>query len=270
MAANSIVITGLLEAFPEDLPVGTPLAIISLENPVAGNVTYTVTSQVTDVNGNWKPDDSFAIKGNLVVTTKPLDYETTIAIDRYLVLRVDATVNGETIIGEPLRLETLDVVETFRGTAKFDQLLGTLGMDRLFAGAGNDMLLGYDGNDILHGGMGQDILTGGSGADIFLFKSIKESTVKAPDVITDWHHVVGDPVRDLIDLRTIDANTRTGGNQSFDWIATKSFTGHAGELRYEKLKSETFVYADVNSDRKADFAIHFDDAVKLYKADFLL
>ena len=45
---------------------------------------------------------------------------------------------------------------------------------------------------------------------------------------------------------------------------------HAGELRYEKHASYSIAYADVNGDKKADFAIKFDGAVTLYKDDFLL
>jgi Ca2+-binding RTX toxin-like protein len=278
MAAGKITITNLADAIPdnqildipEELPVGTPIASLSPSETTDGNVIYTITSTVMDIYGNSAPDHSFAIKGNLIVTTAVFDYETTYALQRYAIIQVDGTIDGEKLGTAVVGVVVADVVETFKGTSKFDKLVGDLGSDKFFGGSGNDIISGKEGNDFLYGGKGQDILTGGDGADTFLFKSIKESTIKAPDVITDWHHVADDPIRDLIDLHAIDANTKISGNQTFDWIATKSFTGQAGELRYEKLKSDTYIYADVNGDKKADFAIHLDDAVKLYKGDFLL
>ncbi len=61
-----------------------------------------------------------------------------------------------------------------------------------------------------------------------------------------------------------------GGNQAFTFIGDDAFSGKAGELRYQKAASDTYVYADVNGDRKADFAIHFDDALSFSKGHFLL
>ncbi|WP_458095351.1 M10 family metallopeptidase C-terminal domain-containing protein [Roseomonas sp. WA12] len=51
---------------------------------------------------------------------------------------------------------------------------------------GNDVLTGSGGADTLIGGAGQDRLTGGKGADVFLFNFASESSVKAPDWITDF------------------------------------------------------------------------------------
>ncbi|AGG72231.1 hypothetical protein SM2011_b23366 (plasmid) [Sinorhizobium meliloti 2011] len=44
----------------------------------------------------------------------------------------------------------------------------------------------------------------------------------------------------------------------------------AGELRYHKQASDTFIYVDVDGDKKADLTIHLDDAVTLTKDYFLL
>jgi hypothetical protein len=51
---------------------------------------------------------------------------------------------------------------------------------------------------------------------------------------------------------------------------TAAFSGAKGELRYDKQASDTYVYGDVNGDRKVDFAIHLDDAVTFVASDFLL
>lgn len=40
--------------------------------------------------------------------------------------------------------------------------------------------------------------------------------------------------------------------------------------RFEVKASDTYTYADVNGDKKADFSIHLDDAVTLSKGYFIL
>ncbi|MDR6754942.1 hypothetical protein J2Y48_000215 [Mycoplana sp. BE70] len=58
--------------------------------------------------------------------------------------------------------------------------------------------------------------------------------------------------------------------KSISFIGTAHFTKKAGQLRYEKKASDTYVYGDTDGDGKANFVLHFDDAIKLTKADFLL
>ncbi|WP_436041195.1 M10 family metallopeptidase C-terminal domain-containing protein, partial [Rhizobium sp. LjRoot98] len=90
--------------------------------------------------------------------------------------------------------------------------------------------------------------------------------VSGRDTIFDFSGTGGD----RIDLSAIDANTAASGNQAFTYVGTAAFTGKAGELRYVKAASDTYVYGDVNGDGKADFAIHLDDAVSLAKGYFVL
>ncbi len=141
-------------------------------------------------------------------------------------------------------------------------------VDNLVGAGGNDYLYGGSDNDKLTGGMGADDLWGGSGADTFIFKSIKETTVSGVgrDTIFDF----STRQKDKIDLSAIDANTTKGGNQAFSFIGTKAFGGKAGELRYEKAKSDTYIHGDVNGDKIADFTIHLDDRVSLSKGYFIL
>lgn len=163
------------------------------------------------------------------------------------------------------------------GGADNDVLLGDDGNDRLYGAAGNDTLTGGLGNDVLSGGQGNDRLVGGeggdklfggAGADTFAFSSVKDSygTGVMRDSIFDFSLIE----RDRIDLSAIDANTKAAGNQAFSYIGKAGFHGKAGELRYEKLKSDTIVYADTNGDKKADFVLHFDDPLNLQKGFFVL
>lgn len=147
-----------------------------------------------------------------------------------------------------------------------DKLYGYGGNDILAGKAGNDYLRGGAGNDKIDGGIGRDALYGESGSDTFIFRNVKDSTVASTgrDTIYDL------TASDRIDLHLIDANTTATGNQDFKFIGTKDFSGKAGELRFDKKASDTFIYGDVNGDKKADFAIHLDDALSLKAGYFIL
>ncbi|WP_244479382.1 hypothetical protein [Rhizobium sp. Leaf384] len=179
---------------------------------------------------------------------------------------VDASLTYDTKDDLRLIKDELAGADTFKGGNARDVMFGYGGNDTMKGNAGNDLLVGGGGNDKLEGGLGGDYLYGESGADTFIFRSVKESTVASAgrDTIFDFTSA------DHIDLRSIDASTKASGNQSFSFLGTKDFTGKAGEVRYEKKASDTYIYADTNGDKKADFAIHLDDAITLKSGFFLL
>jgi Ca2+-binding RTX toxin-like protein len=173
------------------------------------------------------------------------------------------------------RLWGLKGDDTLTGRGGDDALSGGLGADVLYGGDGADNLSGGDGGDTLSGGgsadtikggAGADSLRGGSGADDFVFTSVGDSTGKTSnrDTILDFGST------DDIVLSAIDANSKIAGNQSFKWIGPDAFTGKAGELRYVKEASDTYIYGDINGDKKTDFAVHLDDAVTMKASDFSL
>lgn len=149
-----------------------------------------------------------------------------------------------------------------------DTVHGTANNDVILGGKGDDLLKGNAGNDRIGGQLGADDLYGGAGKDVFVFKSLKDSTVSKAgrDTIFDFDGGKGD----RIDLSAIDANSKTNKNESFAFIGSKDFSGKGAELRYEKKASDTYIYGDVNGDKKADFAIHLDDAVTMQKGYFVL
>ncbi len=156
--------------------------------------------------------------------------------------------------------------DTLDGRSGNDILYGYEGNDRMLGMEGSDTLQGGAGADDLCGGKGRDLLKGGDGNDTFTFRAISDST-RLPDgrdTIFDF------TTHDRIDLSGIDAGATSSGNQVFNFMGTKAFTGKAGDLRYEKKASDTYIYADVNGDKVADFAIHLDDAVTLQKGYFIL
>ncbi|MCV3738504.1 hypothetical protein OCK02_20045 [Rhizobium sp. TRM96647] len=156
--------------------------------------------------------------------------------------------------------------DTLYGRAGKDRLDGGGGSDRLDGGSGNDRLDGGKGNDRLTGGLGADDLRGGTGADVFVFRSIEETTPgkSGRDTILDFRGA------DRIDLSAIDASTKTKGNQAFTFVGTDAFSKQAGELRYDKGKSGSYIRADVDGDGKSDFAIELDEVRSLTKGDFIL
>jgi Ca2+-binding RTX toxin-like protein len=158
--------------------------------------------------------------------------------------------------------------DELKGRSGGDKLFGDAGNDTLRGGAGNDKLKGGAGNDTIVGGGGADDLHGNSGADTFVFQTRGDSTVRASgrDTIFDFNGKDGDK----IDLSAIDADLGSKGNQAFDFIGDGAFSGKAGELRFEKVDGDTFLFADLNGDGKAGLSIHFDDPISFQKGYFIL
>ncbi|HTV68159.1 MAG TPA: calcium-binding protein [Rhizobiaceae bacterium] len=133
--------------------------------------------------------------------------------------------------------------------------------------AGNDTLGGGDGNDKLIGGLGKDTLTGDNQADRFIFNAVTESRAAGGiDKIMDFSRAQ----LDKIQLNLIDADTTKAGNQAFKFIGAKAFSGAAGELRFQKIGTDSHIQADVNGDGKIDFTVISDVAVTFVKGDFIL
>lgn len=156
---------------------------------------------------------------------------------------------------------------TLTGSGNIDGTGNSLA-NRITGNSHNNILKGGNGNDALNGGTGGDVLTGGAGKDTFIFALASDSTTAANgrDLITDFSR----KQHDQIDLHLIDANGARKGEGEFDFIGTHAFGGNAGELRYETRSGDTFVYADINGDKKADFSIQLDTSLALKEGDFML
>jgi serralysin len=134
---------------------------------------------------------------------------------------------------------------------------------------GNNTLNGGDGNDILRGGAGRDVLIGGEGADIFDFNSKYDTgkTSATADLISDFTQGA-----DKIDLATIDASSKTSGDQAFKFIGSAAYSGKAGQLRaiQDLTREKTIIAGDINGDKVSDFRIELSGLVTLTSADFVL
>lgn len=157
-------------------------------------------------------------------------------------------------------------IENLIGTVSTDRLFGNDVANTLTGRNGDDSLIGRGGNDVLYGGAGADRLFGGTGADKFVFKTFSESDATTFDSVFDFMT----SEQDRIDLSAIDASTLAASNQAFAFLGAAAFSGAAGQLRYVKQASDTYIYGDVNGDKVADLRIHLDDAVTLTKDYFLL
>lgn len=164
--------------------------------------------------------------------------------------------------------------DTLAGGGGADDLFGQDGTDTLDGGSGDDLLSGDagrdtldggDGDDRLVGGAGSDVLHGGSGDDLFVFSSIGEMPLRAPDRIEDF--ATG---KDRIDLTPIDTRPNTPADEAFAFLGTAAFDGKRGELRYALGDGETTVSGDLDGDKQADFTITLLGRHTLSASDFML
>jgi Ca2+-binding RTX toxin-like protein len=164
--------------------------------------------------------------------------------------------------------------DVIRGEGGDDHLYGQAGADQLFGGDGNDVLYGGAGRDVLNGGPGADLLFGGDGADLFVFNSATEDDLpggsQTGESIADFSRADND----RIDLSAIDANWNQAGNQAFRFLGEHAFTGHAGELIFDRItgggETDTVVYADVDGDMQVDLYIGLSGSYNLTASDFIL
>ena len=104
-------------------------------------------------------------------------------------------------------------------------------------------------------------MTGGPGSDNFAFTRASHSSPRDPDAIRDFARG-----RDVVDLGAIDADTDEGGDQSFEFIGSKGFSGVAGELRFE----DGILEGDTDGNGRANLKIELVKIDALGADDFLL
>ncbi len=265
----------IMEYFDENQPIGTTIYELPATDEAGEPVTYEITwaygmADVTHGPAEKNISNVISVSNGSLVATTVFDYETDGVIEDirgfYLEWYYSVTLKPIGYGGEDQNIvvdfRINDVVEDMKGTNRKDQILGGVGSDRIVGLSGDDRINGWYGDDVIIGGLGRDTMTGAAGNDTFVFKHILESKVSAPD------RIVGLAKGDVFDLSYIDANTKVAGNQEFEWIARKSFSGEAGELRYEKTAKGTHIYADVNGDAKADMAIFITKSTYLASGYF--
>ncbi|QNM82993.1 VCBS repeat-containing protein [Sphingomonas sabuli] len=148
-----------------------------------------------------------------------------------------------------------------------DEIIGGGGNDQLRGGAGADNLNGGNGDDKVDGGVGMDIMSGGTGSDMFIFRDgdFGGATPVTADRIRDFSH--GEI--DRMDFSLVDANANVAGDQGFQFIGKAAFSA-AGQLRFEQIGANTYVFGDTNGDGVADFAVRVDGLQNFVIGDFIL
>ncbi|WP_318531689.1 M10 family metallopeptidase C-terminal domain-containing protein [Sphingomonas parva] len=225
-------------------------------DPLTGALSFV---QATDFElpTDWKRDNVYEV----VVGVRDGDEAAKIAVE---VSVTNVREPGEPILGAEMA-DTITPGTPSGTTSGDDYVMALGGADLIDGGSGNDRLDGGAGNDRLIGGSGVDFLIGGSGADTFVFNAVADSRPTAPDRIADFQRFE----YDRIDLRAIDANASSAGDQAFSFIGKSDFYGKPGQLRFETIGGDTFVFADVNGDARADLQIVLSGTVYLNSGDFM-
>ncbi len=132
---------------------------------------------------------------------------------------------------------------------------------------GNDYLVGGALNDQIIGGAGGDYMFGQDGADRFIFAALSDFGTTVLDAIGDFSHAQADK----IDLKSIDPDLVTAGNQAFSFVGTAGFTIDARfQVRYDTAFGDSTVQIDVNRDGVADFSLILYGVTTVVAGDFLL
>ena len=156
--------------------------------------------------------------------------------------------------------DILSGLENLVGSGLDDVLTGAAGVNNLTGGAGDD---------VLDGRQGADVLTGGAGDDTYFYSSTLMSRAGSNnrDVIFNYSQIAGDD--DVIDLSAIDANTGTGGNNTFSFVGT--ITG-AGQIQAVQSGGDTIIQINTGGTLNADMEIVLQNftATNITAADFIL
>ena len=121
--------------------------------------------------------------------------------------------------------------------------------------------------DAINGGTGADYVFGQGEADRFVFADVTEFGTTTWDAIGDFSHAQ----RDRIDLRAIDPDGITAGDQAFSFVGTAAFTVDTRfQVRYDTSGGNSTLQIDANRDGVADYNVILYGVTSLVAADFLL
>ena len=163
--------------------------------------------------------------------------------------------------------------DTLRGMGGNDYLAGQDGDDLLEGGAGADYLdrsfgddrsFGGAGNDTLVAGYGDDTLTGGEGRDFFWLLSTMQG--RSQGVLTEIARVTDFAVGDTMAIGPFSRLGETPEGAGFpvlSFIGQATFTGAAGEVRYEVRGGVTVIEAAWSSDRTPSAVVELTGAFTL-------
>lgn len=159
-------------------------------------------------------------------------------------------------------------IEKVSGSVLRDILIGDDAANQLLGNGGDDTMSGGAGNDLLAGGRGKDRLSGGAGDDVFQFRATAESTITAPDRITDF---LGGTAAggDRIDLSAIDA-VPGGGDTAFAFSGTTA-RAYGIWFKQDAAAKVTHVFGDTDGNSAtAELAIDVTGLITFSAFHFML
>jgi Ca2+-binding RTX toxin-like protein len=144
----------------ENAPKRAEVGALSATDADGDELTYTLLPGSSS---------SFGIRGNKLVVTGPLDFES--KVPHQVTIQADDGFGGKTSLTVNITVtnEVENTPFTLWGTPGVDVLTGENGNDTIYGSGANDVLSGEAGNDWIYGGLGNDQLTGGAGKDVFVF-----------------------------------------------------------------------------------------------------
>ncbi|WP_338508793.1 M10 family metallopeptidase C-terminal domain-containing protein [Pseudomonas poae] len=128
-------------------------------------------------------------------------------------------------------------------------------LENAIGGSGNDVLTGNAADNRLKGGGGADRLEGGAGRDTFVYDTVTDSTLRSPDLLTDF--VTG---QDKIDISAL---LRKQGLHDLTFV--NRLSGRPGEagLGYDPQKNESWLVLDLTGDGEIDFYLESQGRIAL-------
>jgi Ca2+-binding RTX toxin-like protein len=174
--------------------------------------------------------------------------------------------NAARVFGAVENLTLLAGAFSGTGNALNNVINGNNAVNVLNGQGGRDTLNGFAGNDLLIGGLGRDVQNGGLGADRYDYNSVSESPFGVgADFITSFSRFQSDK----IDVSTIDAIPATPVNNAFVFRGQLGFNA-PGQLRYQIIGTDTFVFGNLDADVTPEFAIRVDPVINFIASDFIL
>lgn len=123
--------------------------------------------------------------------------------------------------------------------------------------------IGGSGDDLIVANSVFNQISGGLGSDTFKYFSAADSNLSAIDQIIDFVSGV-----DKLDLSVLDAKIGTAGDDAFVFINGNSFSGVAGELRFDSTSHQ--IQADIDGNKTIDFAVTLVGVGVVDQADLIL
>jgi Ca2+-binding RTX toxin-like protein len=179
------------------------------------------------------------------------------------------TINMNSYAGIKL-VENLTLIGTGNvngtGNALANDMFGNSGNNTLSGLAGEDILKGFAGADKFIGGAGRDRMYAGadSAVDTFIINGKAESGVGSTLRDKIYEFVSG---TDKVDLRALDADTATDGDQAF---AFSNSGPAANSIWVVDTGTDLIVRGDLNGNTTADFEIQLMGINSVTASDFQL